>query len=76
MLFRSVEKRKIEVAKFANDYVAANGKIDGAFYNVLAEWSEAHPMFTPEEIQKAESLSSDTSSSVPGLDEELRRRGL
>jgi hypothetical protein len=49
---KRTEKRKIEVAEFANKYVVENGKLDAGFYQALRNWSEANPMFTKEEQQQ------------------------
>jgi hypothetical protein len=45
-IMKSVEQRKIEIAKLARDYAKANnGRIDAGFDDQLAQWAEANPLF-------------------------------
>jgi hypothetical protein len=40
---RDMEKRKIEIARFASNYEKAHGRLDANFDAALAAWAEAHP---------------------------------
>jgi hypothetical protein len=54
-------ERDRQVAKLASDYRAqrrkAGGDFDESFNDVLAKWSDAHPLFTPEDADKAKAAS-------------------
>lgn len=41
-----VEQRNIEVARLAQEYASRQGQIDNGFYQYLAKWSEANPLFS------------------------------
>lgn len=40
-----MENRNIDIAKFANNYVKQNGRLDAGFYSALSDWSEKNPLF-------------------------------
>ena len=44
-----IERRKIEVADFQDQYIAQHGKVDDGFMPALRQWRDAHPLFTAEE---------------------------
>jgi hypothetical protein len=44
----TIAKRDQDVAKLARDYRKKNGGFDEGFYNELAAWSAANPLFTPQ----------------------------
>ena len=45
----SLAKRDQEVAQLARNYRSKNGRLDEGFYDVLAQFSEANPLFKPRE---------------------------
>ncbi|HBG30795.1 MAG TPA: hypothetical protein DDW98_09220, partial [Gammaproteobacteria bacterium] len=43
---KRIEQRSIDVAKMADDYMRENGgRLDYAFYDKLAKWADANPLF-------------------------------
>jgi hypothetical protein len=42
---RALARREAEVAQLARNYRSKNGKLDEGFYDVLAQFSEANPLF-------------------------------
>jgi hypothetical protein len=42
---RKIAQRKKEIARFADEYIAKNGKIDAKFKSALREWSNQNPLF-------------------------------
>jgi hypothetical protein len=52
-ILKKTNNRNIEIGRMARSYAAKHGgRFDSGFYDELATWSEAHPLFT-EEYQKA-----------------------
>ncbi|QFY77525.1 hypothetical protein DUD43_07400 [Alcaligenes faecalis] len=45
--FRAMEKRKIEMAQLADQYIQENGRLDAGFNRTLREFAEANPIFDP-----------------------------
>ena len=43
---RRMAERSIQVDKLRRDYVRQHKRLDEGFYDILAEWSEANPIFT------------------------------
>lgn len=43
---RRMAERSIQVDKLRRDYVRQHKRLDEGFYDILAEWSEANPVFT------------------------------
>lgn len=51
---KKMAERKEQVAKMARDYATRNGgRIDYAFYDQLAQWAEANPLFPQQQGQAA-----------------------
>jgi len=46
--FRAMERRKIEIAQLADQYVQQNGRLDAGFNQAIRQWAEANPLFTGE----------------------------
>lgn len=47
---KRMAEREIQVARFANNYVANNnGRLDHKFSNALQQWSDKNPLFNPKE---------------------------
>lgn len=44
---KKLAKREMEVAKIARDYRIKNGRVDEGFYQELANFSNANPLFSP-----------------------------
>lgn len=70
----ALEKRNQEVGKLARDYRKANGAIDDGFYEALAQYSEAHPLF-PQAQQQAQGQAPHGISPQEAA-AELRRRNV
>jgi hypothetical protein len=63
-----IAERKEQTAKMARDYASQNdGRIDYAFYDQLAQWAEANPLF-PQQPQATPS--SDTGPAPAGVSPE------
>jgi len=43
--FRAMENRKVELARLADDYIAAHGRLDTGFNRVVREYANANPLF-------------------------------
>lgn len=43
--FRKIERRKIEIAALADQYIETNGRLDQGFNKVVREYAEANPLF-------------------------------
>lgn len=43
--FRSMENRKIEIARLADEYIEQKGKLDSGFNRVVREYANANPLF-------------------------------
>jgi|GEM_PF-6374236 len=66
--FRALERRKIDLAQLADEYVAEQGRLDTGFNRVLREYAEANPMFQTEPAAPAQDASVD--------EEQLRREAI
>ncbi len=81
---RALAQRQQEVAKFARDYYAKNGrKLDPGFDDALAQWAEANPLTpggrrtqpVPTQRQSAPQQT-PANPGISDLEAEARRRGL
>lgn len=75
--FRALEGRKVEIARLADEYIAANGRLDAGFNKQVREYANANPLFG--ERPKGNSATSGGQQAVPdraSLEAEARRRGL
>ena len=70
---KKLAKRETEVAKIARDYRMKNGRIDEGFYQELANFSNANPLFSPSTSAPPAGKPNDIQSAAAA--ELLRRRG-
>jgi hypothetical protein len=71
-IMEKVERRKIEIAKLAQEYEGEKGRLDNGFDKIVTQYRERNPLFSPQEkadIQLATAAPAD-------LEAEARRRGL
>jgi hypothetical protein len=69
---KRIEQRNVEVARLANDYMRENGQLDAGFYDTLARYSEANPLF-PETEQATPSAG--TAPRVGTVEDGYRYKG-
>jgi hypothetical protein len=50
---KRVAQRSVDVEKLRQQYVRKHGRLDEGFYTALADWSDANPLFTDDDMQKA-----------------------
>lgn len=43
--FMALEQRKIDLARFTDEYLAANGSLDYRYNQAVREWAKANPLF-------------------------------
>jgi GH24 family phage-related lysozyme (muramidase) len=43
--FMALEQRKIDLAQFTDEYLAANGRLDYRYNQAVREWAKANPLF-------------------------------
>jgi hypothetical protein len=75
---KRVAKRSLEVDKLRREYVQKNGRLNEGFYQALAQYSEANPIF-PEANQARPTPAARPQRAAPSrqeLEAEMRRRGL
>jgi len=72
---RKLLERKIEIADLAERYVAAHGKLDGGFTGMLAQWSEANPLFTANGDQAPGTAAGGAVAVNPQTGERIRWNG-
>lgn len=46
--FRAMERRKMEIAQLADQYVEQNGRLDAGFNKAVRDYAEANPLFSEE----------------------------
>ena len=72
---KKLNQRSMKVAKMARDYRRQHGRLDENFYDQLAAYADANPLFDQsgtEQAPSANGINVDQSA----IDAELRRRGL
>lgn len=64
---RRMAQRSVEVDQLRRDYIRENKRLDEGFYDRLAEWSAANPLFTPaDEAAVAQALGAGPRQGQPG----------
>ncbi len=53
---RRKEERSLDVERLRQRYVKKNGKLDEGFFTELSDWSDAHPLFTEEDMITASKI--------------------
>ncbi|MCZ4330780.1 hypothetical protein [Castellaniella denitrificans] len=54
--FRKLEKRKLDIAKLADEYVQKNGRLDAGFNQIARQYADENPMFPQKEPDRAQQL--------------------
>lgn len=50
---KRVAQRSVDVERLRQAYVRKHGRLNEGFYSELADWSDAHPLFTEDDMKKA-----------------------
>ena len=71
---KRVAQRSVDVERLRQAYVRKNGRLKEGFYNELADWSDAHPLFTEEDMKKA-AVPAPGAGGGASIDDLLRKYG-
>lgn len=63
-----IERRKIDVARMAQDYVNSHGRLDAGFDRALTEWRNNNPVFSDSEREQFKNLSASPAQQTPQND--------
>lgn len=66
-VIEKIERRKIEVARLAQEYVQRNGRLDAGFDRQLTAFKEANPLFTSQERSAITRAKAAAPSNAPTL---------
>lgn len=62
---KAIQSRKLQIGQFANQYAASHGgRIDQGFYDSLAQWAAANPLFPSEPPKSGSGSGNRTSNGV------------
>jgi hypothetical protein len=64
--FRAMEERKIEIAQMADRYISQNGGLDIGFNEMVRQYAEANPMFSPEMFNDIDPTNSGNTGGTGG----------
>jgi len=70
---KRVAQRSIDVERLRQQYIRKNGRLNEGFYNELADWSDANPLFTEDDLKKA--AVAPQQQTGPSIDDLLRKYG-
>lgn len=71
---KRVAQRSVDVERLRQQYVRKNGRLKEGFYTELADWSDAHPLFTEEDMKKA-AVAPPAAGGGASIDDLLRKYG-